>query len=114
MTIKKEIKANVTYHPDGYRISHKCAICGKEMLPCGLTRKYCKKSCQKVGWFNAEYHTDYKTLEECKEIAFKERKKRKIKSDNHGANNPMHRSRVSLQKTKECSPMCIEFYYFQD
>lgn len=51
-----------------------------------------------------------KTLEECKEIAFKERKKRKIKSDNHGANNPMHRSRVSLQKTKECSPMCIEFY----
>ena len=22
----------------------------------------------------------------------------------------MHRSRVSLQKTKECSPMCIEFY----
>lgn len=67
MTIKKEIKANVTYHPDGYRISHKCAICGKEMLPCGLTRKYCKKSCQKVGWFNAEHNTDYKTLEECKQ-----------------------------------------------
>ena len=51
-----------------------------------------------------------KTLEECEEIALKERKKRKIKSDNHGVNNPMHRSRVSLQKTKECSPMCIEFY----
>ena len=66
-TIKKTIKAKVIYHPDGYRISHKCAICGKEMLPCGLAKKYCQKSCQKIGRFNVEHHTNYRTLEECKQ-----------------------------------------------
>lgn len=65
--MNKEIKAVVTYHPNGHRISHKCAICGKEMFPCGLTRKYCNKSCQKIGWFNVKYNTDYKTTKECKE-----------------------------------------------
>ena len=64
--MKQQIKSNVTHHPNGYRISHKCVICGKEMLPCGLTRKYCKKSCQKVGLFNNKYHTNYKTVEDCK------------------------------------------------
>lgn len=65
--MKKEFKANVTYHPDGYRTSHKCAICDKEMLPCGLTRKYCNKSCKRVAEFNVKHLTDCKTLDECKQ-----------------------------------------------
>ena len=51
-----------------------------------------------------------KSLSECEELALNERKRRKPLTDNSGVNNPMHHSKVSIQKTKECSPMCIEFY----
>lgn len=51
------------------------------------------------------------TLDECK-IMLDNKKKEYLskRPDNSGINNPMHRSKVSVQKTKECSPMCIEFY----
>lgn len=51
-----------------------------------------------------------KTLKECEEIACNERKKRRIKSDNRGENNPMHRSKTSTEKRRSISPRCIEFY----
>lgn len=52
-----------------------------------------------------------KTLKECEEMLANKKKEYLAKRpDNSGENNPMHRSRVSLQKTKEGSPMCIEFY----
>lgn len=51
-----------------------------------------------------------KSLEECEEIALKERKKRKTKTDNHGENNPRHKSKISDLEIRQSSPMCIEFY----
>lgn len=52
-----------------------------------------------------------KTKEECeKMLADKKKDYLSKRPDNHGENNPMHHSRVSVQKTKEGSPMCIEFY----
>lgn len=52
-----------------------------------------------------------KSLKECEELLANKKKEYLSKRpDNSGINNPMHRSRVSLQKTKEGSPMCIEFY----
>lgn len=51
------------------------------------------------------------TIEECKQmLANKKKDYLSKRPDNHGKNNPMHHSRVSIQKTKEGSPMCIEFY----
>lgn len=51
------------------------------------------------------------SLEEC-QIMLANKKKDYLskRPDNHGINNPMHHSRVSIEKIKEGSPMCIEFY----
>ena len=51
------------------------------------------------------------SLEECQKMLENKKKEYLAKRpDNHGVNNPMHHTRVSIQKTKEGSPMCIEFY----
>ena len=62
--MNKDIETNVIYK-DGRRISHKCAICGKEMLPCSPKKKYCKPSCQKVGRYNLHNNTNFKTVKQC-------------------------------------------------
>lgn len=38
---------NIVFDSDMKRISQKCIICGKEMLPCGLKRKYCSDKCKR-------------------------------------------------------------------
>ena len=51
-----------------------------------------------------------KTKEECEQLLQERKDKSKNVRDISGENNPMHHSKVSLQKTRECSPLCIEFY----
>lgn len=57
-------KSNITYSEDGIRISHKCAICGKEMFPCFSKKVYCSRSCQNVGIYNNKNNTNFKTTEQ--------------------------------------------------
>lgn len=50
------MKAKVTYHEDGYRISQKCAVCGAEMFPCNALKVYCSKECKKIGHKNMQFN----------------------------------------------------------
>lgn len=57
-------ECEIIYSEQGLRISHKCAICGKEMFPCFVKKVYCSRSCRNVGIYNRENNTNFKTMEQ--------------------------------------------------
>lgn len=75
-------ECEIVYSEEGYRTSHRCAICGEEMFPCLPNKKYCGKQCSKIALLNNKNKTKCKNMKELEEYYKSNNKTYNNKYDN--------------------------------